>query len=254
MLVGKVLPVNNVPTSLVKIVLWHQCMHSSTADCSLLSWVSNYHSFNAHSSKPIFAELYFDWVAPTLQSNLLVETWQNGRGKLPSSCGRKFVWVQTILILAGHRIRTLSYLSWNYNWISEVTLGYSKLGKCPCSSVTAEGSTARVKVLTAVLLKIEVFQGCDTVTLGEHFLISWRTCIFCVKHHVPSQHQELLTQQHSVTCYSAICQSVVHTSLVAIPLYIKPLLRISVEFYLGLLLSKCYIWLIATNLTAPVIF
>jgi deoxyribonuclease-2 len=36
-------------------------------------------------------ELYMDWVAPTLRSNLLVETWQNGRGKLPSSCGRKFV-------------------------------------------------------------------------------------------------------------------------------------------------------------------
>lgn len=36
-------------------------------------------------------ELYFDWVAPALQSNLLVETWRNGRGKLPSSCGRTFV-------------------------------------------------------------------------------------------------------------------------------------------------------------------
>jgi len=46
------------------------------------------------------------------------------------------------------------------------------MGKCPWSSVTVEGSTARVKVLTAVLLKIEVFQGCDTVTLGEQFMTS----------------------------------------------------------------------------------
>jgi len=53
-----------------------------------------------------------------------------------------------------------------------VTLGCSKWGNCPWSSVTAEGSTARVKVLTAVLLKIEVFQGCDTVTLGEQFMTS----------------------------------------------------------------------------------
>jgi len=89
---GKVLPVNTVHTSLVKIVHWHQCLYSSNADCSLLSLVSNCHSFTAHSSKPTVAELYMDWVAPTLQSNLLVETWQNGRGKLPSSCGRKFVW------------------------------------------------------------------------------------------------------------------------------------------------------------------
>jgi len=54
----------------------------------------------------------------------------------------------------------------------QVTLGCSKWGNCPWSSVTAEGSTARVKVLTAVLLKIEVFQGCDTVTMGEQFMAS----------------------------------------------------------------------------------
>lgn len=46
------------------------------------------------------------------------------------------------------------------------------MGNCPWSSVTAEDSTARVKVLTAVLLKIEVFQGYDTVTLGEQFMTS----------------------------------------------------------------------------------
>jgi len=218
-------------------------MYSSNADCWLLSLVSNCHSFTAHSSEPTVAELYMDWVAPTLQSNLLVETWQNGRGKLPSSCGRKFVWVQIILILAGHTILAFSYLSWNYNQISEVTLGCSKWGNCPWSSVTAEGSTARVKVLTAVLLKIEVFQGCDTVTLGEQFMTSWRTAIFCVKHYNPSHHQGLFLQQHSVTCYSAICQSVVHTSLIAIRLYIKTLLRMSVQFYLSLILKVIFDWL-----------
>ncbi|XP_021933691.1 plancitoxin-1 isoform X2 [Zootermopsis nevadensis] len=36
-------------------------------------------------------ELYFDWVAPALQTSLLVETWRNGRGKLPSSCNSTFM-------------------------------------------------------------------------------------------------------------------------------------------------------------------
>ncbi|PNF33238.1 Deoxyribonuclease-2-alpha [Cryptotermes secundus] len=35
-------------------------------------------------------ELYFDWVAPALQTDLLVETWRNGKGKLPSSCNSTF--------------------------------------------------------------------------------------------------------------------------------------------------------------------
>jgi hypothetical protein len=46
------------------------------------------------------------------------------------------------------------------------------MGNCPWGSVTAEGSTARFKVLTAALLKIQVFQGCDTVTFGEQFMTS----------------------------------------------------------------------------------
>lgn len=33
-------------------------------------------------------ELYEDWVAPILQSDLYVETWQHGTGLMPSNCTR----------------------------------------------------------------------------------------------------------------------------------------------------------------------
>lgn len=35
-------------------------------------------------------ELYSDWVAADLQSDMLVETWSNGAGELPSNCKNKF--------------------------------------------------------------------------------------------------------------------------------------------------------------------
>ncbi|RZB39136.1 plancitoxin-1 [Asbolus verrucosus] len=41
-------------------------------------------------SKKFGKDLYEDWVAPALQSNLLVETWPNGAGKLPSNCSKPF--------------------------------------------------------------------------------------------------------------------------------------------------------------------
>ncbi|CAK9810420.1 unnamed protein product [Anthophora plagiata] len=37
-------------------------------------------------------ELYADFVAPQLQSNLDVQSWLNGRGKLPSSCSRRKIY------------------------------------------------------------------------------------------------------------------------------------------------------------------
>ncbi|EFN70227.1 Deoxyribonuclease-2-alpha, partial [Camponotus floridanus] len=44
-------------------------------------------------------DLYDKFVAPTLQSNLLTETWLNGRGKLPSDCERIKVYnIKSILI------------------------------------------------------------------------------------------------------------------------------------------------------------
>ena len=36
-------------------------------------------------------DLYADLVAPGLQVSMLVETWPNGRGKLPSSCQKPFI-------------------------------------------------------------------------------------------------------------------------------------------------------------------
>lgn len=41
-------------------------------------------------------ELYEDWVAPTLQTSLFVETWLNGKGKLPSNCSRPFRYISPI--------------------------------------------------------------------------------------------------------------------------------------------------------------
>lgn len=35
-------------------------------------------------------DLYRDWVTPTLGSSFFVETWPNGVGRLPSSCGTPF--------------------------------------------------------------------------------------------------------------------------------------------------------------------
>lgn len=39
-------------------------------------------------------ELYEDWVAPTLQTNLFTETWLNGNGRLPSNCSKPFKYVK----------------------------------------------------------------------------------------------------------------------------------------------------------------
>lgn len=44
-------------------------------------------------------DLYDDFVAPKLRSNLLTETWLNGRGKLPSDCNRTTVMnVQSVVL------------------------------------------------------------------------------------------------------------------------------------------------------------
>lgn len=46
-------------------------------------------------------DLYDEFVAPTLRSDLLTETWLNGRGKLPSDCGQTKVYnIKSILMQA----------------------------------------------------------------------------------------------------------------------------------------------------------
>jgi deoxyribonuclease-2 len=42
-------------------------------------------------SKYFGSDLYSDLVAPYYDTDLLVETWQNGRGKLPSNCSKPTV-------------------------------------------------------------------------------------------------------------------------------------------------------------------
>lgn len=52
-----------------------------------------FHSFAKYSS--FNADLYGDWLAPRFQQSLLVETWQDGRGKLCSNCTGKY-WVYNV--------------------------------------------------------------------------------------------------------------------------------------------------------------
>ncbi|CAG2064459.1 unnamed protein product [Timema podura] len=37
-------------------------------------------------------DLYADWVAATLETDLVVESWTNGVGPLPSECSKQFKW------------------------------------------------------------------------------------------------------------------------------------------------------------------
>ncbi|XP_076755018.1 deoxyribonuclease II [Xylocopa sonorina] len=53
-------------------------------------------------------ELYGDFVAPQLQSNLYVQSWLNGRGKLPSICHRRKI----------HNVETLKFDAANVDYSS----------------------------------------------------------------------------------------------------------------------------------------
>jgi hypothetical protein len=77
--------------------LTSEYLNSSSVKCSFFSLMCIFHNLILHLFGLSFAELYFDWVAPALQTSLLVETWRNGRGKLPSSCNSTFMWVQIFL-------------------------------------------------------------------------------------------------------------------------------------------------------------
>ncbi|XP_063974026.1 plancitoxin-1-like [Diachasmimorpha longicaudata] len=73
-------------------------------------------------------ELYGDFVAPQLQASLMVESWQNGRGKLPSKCQAMRVYNVDSILLEAANIQfssTLDHSKWavtasnrnNKNWI-----------------------------------------------------------------------------------------------------------------------------------------
>lgn len=54
-------------------------------------------TFNSFAKNRFFKkELYADLIAPSLQSNLLVESWQHGAGNLPSDCSKSQWTVQNI--------------------------------------------------------------------------------------------------------------------------------------------------------------
>ncbi|XP_078044827.1 deoxyribonuclease II [Augochlora pura] len=53
-------------------------------------------------------DLYADFIAPQLQTNLYVQSWLNGRGKLPSSCSGRKVYNVKSLILEAANINFLS--------------------------------------------------------------------------------------------------------------------------------------------------
>jgi deoxyribonuclease-2 len=70
-------------------------------------------------------DLYEDWLAPTLQADLFVETWRNGAGKLPSNCSKPFKIynVQNVLLTVANVsfLGTQDHSKWavstNSSWI-----------------------------------------------------------------------------------------------------------------------------------------
>ncbi|KAL3266231.1 hypothetical protein HHI36_010412 [Cryptolaemus montrouzieri] len=66
----------------IKTAPWyHQVLLNSLQGTNFISFAK---------SKNFGKDLYEDWVAPALQSSLLVETWPDGPGRLSSDCTKKF--------------------------------------------------------------------------------------------------------------------------------------------------------------------
>ena len=64
-------------------------------------------------SKYLGSDLYSNLVAPYYDTDLLVETWQNGRGKLPSNCSELTVENVLDMKLAGDSFKeTVDHSKW----------------------------------------------------------------------------------------------------------------------------------------------
>lgn len=59
----------------------------------VLNSIRNVQFTSFAKSRQFGKDLYEDWVAPSLNSDLLVESWLNGAGRLPSDCSKVFKWV-----------------------------------------------------------------------------------------------------------------------------------------------------------------
>lgn len=74
----------------VKVAPWFQLISlSSIKGMQFLSFAK---------SRKFGKELYKDWLAAALKSNLFVETWLNGSGKIPSDCSNIYKYFFLILM------------------------------------------------------------------------------------------------------------------------------------------------------------
>lgn len=55
-----------------------------------ITTLANKHFISFAKDKAWDDDLYIDWVAPELASNMVFETWQNGVGNMPSNCSKEF--------------------------------------------------------------------------------------------------------------------------------------------------------------------
>lgn len=105
----------------------------SSKKCSFFPLISIFNNLLYIHLSLSFTELYSDWVAPALQTSLLVETWRNGRGKLSSSCNSTFMWVQILLSIKYWELYN-SCMFWSVLKLNSVIRGGSwmqQMGQLP---------------------------------------------------------------------------------------------------------------------------
>lgn len=70
-----------------------------------------------------YSDLYHSWVAPTLQSNLLVQFWRRSTGILPSDCSQNWKVLNVDLISPGQRV-TFKATADHSKWAISTNGGY----------------------------------------------------------------------------------------------------------------------------------